>query len=543
MGYSYDDKDVNNNLNKDSRPDDFLPKAEPSGSESGFEARSAEPESPFTKPAEKESTLHEAASPQPELTVNPDQADKEVSPHPSTPMGKRYYEPWREPVYREADSDTGSTYSPGRHTCTGYDCTHYPAAESKNKKKDKAQSSSRARLGFGRMLGLILACVILCTTASGLVSYYVASNVIENYSPPTKVILGGGTTSEDSPSSENPSSVSVTGSELSAGDIYDLSCLQVVGINTSVTTTNIFGQTTTSAVSGSGFIISDDGYILTNYHVVEYAKQYDYKLNVMMYDGKSFDATIIGYEEDNDIAVIKIDEALNTPVTFGNSDKLRVGDKVYAVGNPLGELTYTMTSGMVSARDRIITTGDGSSINMFQFDAAVNSGNSGGPVYNSRGEVVGIVTAKYSEAGVEGLGFAIPINDAKTIAADLIANGYVTGKAHLGISAIDVETYVSQYYNIPEGAYVFAVNEGSCADTAGLRRGDVITKVGDTGVASVDELKKVLRNYNAGDSENLTIYRSGQYENMTIIFDEALPSSSSADNNSQPPEGGGAFPG
>ena len=536
MIYDFDDKSKENPSDKDLSTGEYVQSGEPSGSASGFGARSAEPESRYAEPSEPGNSS-QSAEPQPRLTVNPDQADSSVNPQSSRPAVKQYYEPWREPVYRESGGEAGNTYSPGHHTCSGYECSHLPASEQKSIKVDKPPTPPRARIGFGRLLALVLVCIILCSTASGFVAYYVTNNVIDNLSPTTQVVLGNGTSSEGSLSSDNPSSVSVTGSQLSAGDIYELACMQVVGINTSVTTTNIFGQTSTSAVSGSGFIISNDGYILTNYHVIEYARQYDYKLTVMLYDGSSYDATIIGHEEDNDIAVIKVDEPLSVPVTFGDSDKLKVGDTVYAVGNPLGELTYTMTSGMVSARDRIIMTGDGSSINMFQFDAAVNSGNSGGPVYNSKGEVVGIVTAKYSETGVEGLGFAIPINDAKSIAADLITNGYVTGKAQLGISAIDVESYVSQYYNIPEGAYVFAVNENSCAAKAGLKRGDVITKVGDSGVASVEQLKKVLRNYNSGDNESITVYRSGKYEELTVVFDEALPSSSSPENTPQPPTG------
>lgn len=539
MIYDFDDKSKENPSDKDLSIGEHIQSGEPSGSASGFEARSAEPESRYAEPSEPGNSS-QSAEPQPIPTVNPDQADNSFNPQSARPSVKQYYEPWREPVYKESGGEAGSTYSPGHHKCSGYECSHLPVSDQKPYKAEKPPAPPRARIGFGRLLALVLACVILSSAAGSIVAYYVTGSLVDDLSPTTQIVLGNGASSEGSKSSDNPSSVSVTGSELSAGDIYDLACKQVVGINTSVTTTNIFGQTSTSAVSGSGFIISNDGYILTNYHVIEYARQYDYKLTVMLYDGSTHDASIVGHEEDNDVAVIKVDEPLNVPVTFGDSDKLKVGDTVYAVGNPLGELTYTMTSGMVSARDRVIRTGDGSSINMFQFDAAVNSGNSGGPVYNSKGEVVGIVTAKYSETGVEGLGFAIPINDAKSIAADLITNGYVTGKAQLGISAIDVESYVSQYYNIPEGAYVFSVNENSCAEKAGLKRGDVITKVGDTDVSSVEELKKVLRNYNSGDSERITVYRSGVYEELTVVFDEALPSSSSQENTPQPPARSGS---
>lgn len=189
-------------------------------------------------------------------------------------------------------------------------------------------------------------------------------------------------------------------------------------------------MTSSAAVSGSGFIASSDGYIITNYHVIQNAYEGNFDINVMTHDGTKYIATVVGTEQDNDIAVLKIDaEGLN-PVTFGDSDELAVGDTVYAVGNPLGELEFSMSTGHVSAKDRAITTEESATpINVFQIDAAVNSGNSGGPVYNDQGQVVGVVNAKYSATGVEGIGFAIPANDAVSIANDLITKGYVTGKA------------------------------------------------------------------------------------------------------------------
>ena len=172
---------------------------------------------------------------------------------------------------------------------------------------------------------------------------------------------------------------------------------------------------------------------------------------VLTYDGTTYQATIVGVDEDNDIALLKVDASGVTPVTFGDSDSMTVGDTVYAVGNPLGELEFTMTSGMISALDRTITTSDGTDngINMFQIDAAVNAGNSGGPVYNTSGQVIGIVTAKYSSSGVEGLGFAIPVNDAVAIANDLMKNGTVTDRAQLGITLQTIPDSAAQYYNMP----------------------------------------------------------------------------------------------
>ena len=308
--------------------------------------------------------------------------------------------------------------------------------------------------------------------------------------------------------------------------LYDQACEQVVGITTEVTYQNFFGQTSTSAVSGSGFIISEDGYILTNYHVIEYADKGGYKISVMTHDGTRYDAAIVGSEESNDIAVLKIDATGLKPVTLGDSDAIQVGDEVHAVGNPLGELEFSMTNGRVSALDRMITTENGAdAINMFQIDAPVNSGNSGGPVYNAQGEVIGIVTAKYQSTGVEGLGFAIPVNDAVRIAQDLITKGYVTGKAYLGVSVeMQYNAMYAQYYNMPLGAYIAGVESGSCAEKAGLQTGDIITRVGDTTVESYNDLKQALKAYSAGDTAELEIYRADRSITVSVVFDEAHPS-------------------
>ena len=288
--------------------------------------------------------------------------------------------------------------------------------------------------------------------------------------------------------------------------------------------TNFFGMTSSGAVSGSGFIISDDGYVLTNYHVVKEADKGKLDVQVLTYDGTAYNATIVGTEASNDVAVLKIDAEGLSAARFGNSDVIRVGDTVYAVGNPLGELEFSMSTGHVSAKDRVITTQENESINMFQIDAAVNEGNSGGPVYDAGGSVIGIVTAKYSDTGVEGLGFAIPINDVKSIADDLINKGYVTGKAFMGVS---VETrynaMYSQYYGMPLGAYVAEVTAGSAAETAGLQKGDIITAIGEYAVEDYSDLKTALRHFSAFDTTELTVYRAGEELHLSIVFDEEKP--------------------
>jgi serine protease Do len=317
-----------------------------------------------------------------------------------------------------------------------------------------------------------------------------------------------------------------TAGNLSAGEIYSLACQQVVGITTEVTLTNSFGQTSSSAVAGTGFIIAEDGYILTNNHVVAYAVQGGYDVTVMTYDGTKYTAQIVGADEGNDIAVLKIDATGLNPVTFADSDSIAVGDTVYAVGNPLGELDFTMTTGLVSALDRTITTEENYvPINMFQIDAAVNPGNSGGPVYNAAGQVIGVVTAKSSATGVEGLGFAVPANDAVTIANELMENGFVVSRVQLGITTRTLSASAARYYGQQTGVYVVSVNEGSCAEAGGLKPGDVITAVEGKDTVSYEALKTVLRGYAPGDEVELTIYRNDSEETITVKLDPADESS------------------
>lgn len=333
------------------------------------------------------------------------------------------------------------------------------------------------------------------------------------------------TTAQNSSAGSGESTVSSVQTGLAASEVYDLACQQVVGISSEITYTNFFGMSSAAAVSGSGFIITADGYILTNYHVIETAYKNNADITVMTHDGTKYTASVVGFEEDNDVAVLKIDGENLPHATIGDSNSMKVGDIVYAVGNPLGELDFSMTTGYVSALDRLISTSTNSeSINMFQFDAAVNSGNSGGPVYNNKGEVIGVVTAKYSESGVEGLSFAIPINDASSIANDLITKGYVTGKAYMGVTIRnDYNSMYANYYGWPLGAMVKDTEKGSCAEAAGLQSGDIITKLGDKDIESYSDLKSAVKNYSAGDTAEITLYRAGESMTLTITFDEAKP--------------------
>jgi serine protease Do len=307
--------------------------------------------------------------------------------------------------------------------------------------------------------------------------------------------------------------------EMSDAEVYAANVNSVVSINVTGTSgTNFFGQAVQTASAGSGFVLTRDGYIVTNYHVVEDADT----VKVTMYNGDEYDAQYIGGDEDYDIAVIKVDATDLTPVTLGDSTNLNVGDHVLAIGNPLGELTFSQTVGSVSCVNRAINV-DGTPFNMIQTDTSINPGNSGGPLLNSYGEVVGIVSAKYSSYSsetVEGLGFAIPINDVSAMIEDIMTNGYVSNKPYLGITPGSMTSQMAaQYrYDVTSGVFVYSVEEGSAADEAGLKMGDVITKVDDTAISTVDDLNAAKKKYSAGDESTLTVYRDGETITVDITW-------------------------
>jgi len=396
------------------------------------------------------------------------------------------------------------------------EATEVPNYYAPEEKKPRERSGEAHRSGT-----LKLACMCLvCALVGGLVGGFISWNAVKGN-------LADGTAKDNSvkPISGTTVGKRVSTETASANEIYELGCKQTVGVSLESTRANIFGQQSASAVAGTGFIITSDGYIMTNYHVIESAQKSEHKIQVLFKDKSSFEAKIVGFDEDNDVAVLKIDASDLSPVSIGNSDDIAVGDSVFAIGNPLGELDFSMTSGRVSALDRSITIErNGTAINMFQFDAAINSGNSGGPVYNESGEVIGIATAKVGSSGVEGLGFAIPINDAADIANELITKGYVSGKAYMGVNIDNRYTSVyAQYYSMPEGAYVYNVESGGCAEKSGLAAGDIITKVGSEAIGGYSDLNAAIKSFKAGESTEIVVYRGGEYVTLRITFDEAKP--------------------
>ena len=321
--------------------------------------------------------------------------------------------------------------------------------------------------------------------------------------------------------------------KMEPAEVYASVVNSAVSINCSATSTNIFGQTTQSASSGSGFIITEDGYVVTNYHVISGASS----VQVTLYNGDTYDATVIGGDSDYDVAVLKIEASGLQPVTLGESADVNVGDTVLAIGNPLGELTFSMSQGIVSSCDRAINV-DGTPFNMIQVDCSINPGNSGGPLVNLYGEVVGIVSAKYSSYSsttVEGLGFAIPISDVRSIITDIMENGAVTDKAYMAITAGTMTEQMAAQYSIDvtQGVFVYSVVSGGAGDKAGLRLGDVITKMGDKTLTSRQDLSAAMKGYRAGDTVTLTVYRNGQYIETELTFDAQPQTTGSQEDTTQ----------
>ncbi|MBQ3103598.1 MAG: trypsin-like peptidase domain-containing protein [Oscillospiraceae bacterium] len=382
-----------------------------------------------------------------------------------------------------------------------------PAVQPKPPKK------KRSFLGL-KITALALCCAILGGLAGAGAVYFVLRDREE---PP----VSGENQPDKSESEQEVSRVehvyTSEGDGIDTAGIYDDNVSSTVSINCSNETTNYFGQVTETASSGSGFVITTDGYIVTNYHVIKGADS----VEVMFDDETSYAAQIVGGDEDFDIAVIKIEAENLRPVALGDSDEVQVGDNIAVIGNPLGELSFSMSRGIVSMCNRAINV-DGTPFNMIQIDASVNPGNSGGPLFNAAGEVIGIVSAKYSTYStttVEGLGFAIPINDVHAMISDIVSNGYVTNKPYFAITGYTINAAMAEQEDLVEGVYIFSVDKGGAAEEAGLRVGDVITMVDDLEIKSLEDLTAAKKSYSAGDKVTLKIYRDGDYLTVDFTFD------------------------
>ena len=308
-----------------------------------------------------------------------------------------------------------------------------------------------------------------------------------------------------------------TDTQMTPAAVYAKWVNSTVGITTSMTSTNYWGYSTTSAASGSGFILSENGYILTNHHVIENSDS----ITVSFYDGTTLSASLVGSDESNDIAILKVDTSGLTPVVLGDSDKMYVGDSVAAIGNPLGELTFSLTTGIVSAKNRDVTMSSGITMSLIQTDCAINSGNSGGALFNLYGEVIGITNAKYSGTNgtsIDNIAFAIPVNDVRHLIESILEKGYVA-KPYLGITVVDVNRQ-AQAYGLPAGAAIQQIAADSPAQSAGLSLNDIITAIDGSAVSSSKQLIKMLKKCTIGQQITFTVYRQGQTLTITATLGE-----------------------
>lgn len=350
--------------------------------------------------------------------------------------------------------------------------------------------------GMAKYIALALICSLCGGGVGSGITYYLANKNVPLNKASNNIVA-------------DPVSFAKDNTALSAADIYKKVAPAVVMISTkSIQSVNGWFQQETEGM-GSGFIINTDGYILTNYHVINGAKE----VTVTLSDGQEVTASVVNYDSDKDIAMIKLNGNVEVPgvVELGNSDALQPGEEVVAIGNPLSkELSSTLTKGIVSALNRSVETQSGVNTNLIQTDAAINSGNSGGPLINTKGEVIGINTLKASN-GAEGIGFAIPINDVKE-KIDSLSKPIL----NLGVSIRVIDEAMSKQLNMEEGLYIVEVNEFSPAEKSGLRGGDLIVKVDGKRIKTFEELQEIKNSKEEGDSMNVEFIRDGKTKNTTI---------------------------
>ena len=380
----------------------------------------------------------------------------------------------------------------------------------KKERKKKSRTENGTRVSRGILL--VVCCLVFSLIGSYIGGYYGMYNAIRN---------SGGTVLYQSVQLTDDDGEYIT-SPLSVESTAELVKHSVVEITTETVQESWFIQQYVTEGAGSGVIISEDGYIVTNNHVIEGVSS----IKVRTIDGTEYTAKLIGTDSKTDLAVIKIEAQDLKAAVFGSSGSLKVGQSVIAVGNPLGELGGTVTDGIISALEREMTI-EGARMNLLQTNAAVNPGNSGGGLFNLYGELVGIVNAKTSGSGIEGLGFAIPIDDARDVIEELIDLGYVSGRAYMGVTLIDINDYMTaaSYRVNRYGVYILEVETGSPADNAGLRAGDYVEGIDDELISRSDALVQYIATKSVGDTVTMYIERNGQGMDISVTLAEYIPAS------------------
>ena len=384
----------------------------------------------------------------------------------------------------------------------------------------------------GGWLGRVIASVLLvaCCFGAGYGGFYLAfqdANVSNKSGPTLNLPSSSGTSQQGGTGTTSPAPASATGA-MTTTEIAAKVQPSVVEVTTeSVVTNNFFFGEYVQSGAGSGVILTEDGYIITNNHVVSGASQ----VTVRLQDGSEHAATVIGTDSRTDIAVIKIDATGLTPAAIGDSDALSVGDYVMAVGNPLGNFGGSVTDGIISGLDRSISVGN-TVMHVLQTNAAISPGNSGGGLFNARGELVGIVNAKSSDEKAEGLGFAIPVNTAAQIAQELMQNGFVSGRPAMGVIVVSIEDAQTAYqYRVNQlGVYVQSVNEGSAAEAAGLQPGDRFISIDDPVIDTSADITNVMTEHAVGDTISIQLVRGSRVVTVQLTLEESKPQPASGSN-------------
>lgn len=395
------------------------------------------------------------------------------------------------------------------------DQNHYYYAQTGNMppmqpigKQQKREKKAKAPFLTKRAAALLLVIGLLVGGGAGAGGALIATNMASRQEQ-----------SQEANDAEAQTVNAVSPSTSTVEQVVEKTANSVVEINTETLTEQMMGQYVSEG-AGSGVIISKDGYIVTNNHVIEGAE----KITVRLKNGNTYDAQLIGRDEKTDIAIIKIEtEEELTVATLGESSSLKVGETAIAIGNPLGQLGGTVTTGIISALDREITL-DGKQMNLLQTNAAINPGNSGGGLFDSEGNLIGIVVAKSSGSNVEGLGFAIPIDDVKMVIDELIDYGYVVGRTELGVTLVDIDTQqAAMMYRVNQmGTYILQVNEGSAAEKAGLQVGDRVLSFGEMPVNSSSDISSALDSYQAGDQVKMTVQRGEEKLDLTVTLEQKV---------------------
>ena len=366
-----------------------------------------------------------------------------------------------------------------------------------------------------RSLALIVALCIVVSGAFGVGGAALGNTLFDNSAQQEK----SGSVKTTGYTLEN-----ATGSNMTVQEITEKAKSSVVEIKTESVASDSWMQQYVTQGAGSGVIITEDGYIITNNHVIDGAN----KITVTTADGKEYDAELVGADSISDVAVLKIKASGLSPATYGNSEQLAVGDMAVAIGNPLGELGGTVTAGIISALDRQLVI-DGKTMTLLQTDSSINPGNSGGGLFNGDGQLIGIVVAKSSGSDVEGLGFAIPINTAAEVAQQLLDKGYVSGQPSTGMSYTEANSQsssIDQLFNGGQSAtsvYIYSV-EGTNAKNAGFQKGDMVYAIDDTQITSFNDLSSIVTSHKVGDKLKYTIVRNGKTMDITLELEEKTAS-------------------